>query len=72
MDNKILKIIAVKKPFTSKPVTNFPANKIMLAFITNKNKPKVSMVTGKVKIINIGRTNIFNTAIVNATIIAVV
>lgn len=71
-DNKILKISAVKNPFTAKPVTNLPAIKIIHALITNKNKPSVRIVTGKVKITNSGRTNIFKIEIVRATKIAVV
>lgn len=71
MDNSTLNINAVKKPFTAKPVIKLPANKIMQALITNRNKPNVSMVTGKVKITNNGRTNMFNNDMVSATKIAV-
>lgn len=63
--------MAVKKPLTTNPLTNCPASKTIIAFITNKNKPNVRIVTGKVNNTNNGLTNIFNIAIVNATIIAV-
>ncbi len=72
IDNNKLNNSAVKKPLTAKPVTNFPAKSIMTAFITNKNKPNVSNVAGKVKNTNKGLTNIFNNAIVKATTTAVV
>lgn len=72
IDSKILKNNAVKKPETAKPLTNLSANKIIIALITNKNKPKVIMVAGSVKNIKSGLTNIFNNAITMATIIAVV
>ena len=42
------------------------------ALITNKNKPKVKMVIGKVKIINIGFTKTFKMAKTKATINGVV
>lgn len=38
-----------------------------MALITNKNKPKVTMVAGKVRKINNGLTNIFSKAITAAT-----
>ncbi len=71
MLSKILKSKAVKKPLTANPVTKFPANKIITALITNKNKPKLTMVAGKVKKINNGLTNIFNKEMTTATQIAV-
>lgn len=46
------------------------ANKMMIALITNKNKPKVTIVAGNVKKIKIGFTNIFNNEITIATIMA--
>ena len=71
MDNKILNNNADKKLDTRNPPTKLAANKIITAFITNKNKPKVTMVAGKVKKIKSGLTNMFNTAMANATQIAV-
>ena len=43
----------------------------MIAFITKRNKPNVTIVAGNVKKINKGRTNIFKIAIANATQTAV-
>ena len=40
---------AVQKLETLKPSINLSAIKIIIAFITNKNKPKVIMVTGIVR-----------------------
>ena len=71
IDNNTLNKSAVKNPLTAKPVIKLPANKIIQAFMTNRNKPNVSMVTGNVKMTNNGRTNMFNKDIVNATKIAV-
>ena len=68
----MLKIKAEKKPLTVKPSTNLSANIMIKALITKRNSPNEIMVAGKVKKINIGRTTIFNTAIVKATTKAVV
>lgn len=70
MDSNTLNNNADQKVETAKPSTRFPANKIIQAFITNRNKPKVTMVAGNVKNIKSGRTNIFNNEITTATIIA--
>ena len=51
---------AVKKPSTAKPLTNLAHNIIMTALITNRNKPKVKNVTGKVNSTKSGFTNKFN------------
>ena len=67
----MLKRSALKNPDTAKPSTNLSANKIIIALITNRNKPKVTIVAGKVKKTKSGRTNIFNSAITTATIMAV-
>lgn len=71
MDNKTLKINAEKKLETTKPATNLPANKITIALITNRNRPKLKIVAGNVKRINRGLTNMFKRAIAKATQIAV-
>ncbi len=71
MDNNTLNKSAVKNPLTAKPVIKLPTNKIIQAFITKRNKPNVSMVTGRVNNTNNGRTNMFNNDIVTATKIAV-
>ena len=46
------------------------ANKIIIALITKRNKPNVTIVAGNVKKINKGFTTIFSNAITTATIIA--
>ena len=69
-DSKTLNNSAQKNPSTAKPSTNLSANKMIHALITNRNKPKVTMVAGNVKNIKSGRTNIFNNEITTATIIA--
>lgn len=61
---------AVKKPETAKSSINLSANNIIMALITKRNKPRVTMVAGSVKKINKGLTNIFNKEIIRATIIA--
>ena len=70
IDSKTLNNRAAKKPDTAKPLTKLLANKMIHALITNKNKPKVTIVAGNVKNIMSGRINIFNNEITTATIIA--
>ena len=70
IDKRILKNSAAKNPDTAKPSTKLSASKIIIAFITNKNKPKVTIVAGNVKNTKSGLTNIFSKAITIATIIA--
>lgn len=72
MDKIILNKTAVHKELTSKPPTIFVHNNIINALITNKNSPKVTIVTGKVRITNIGFTKIFSNPKTTATIIDVV
>ena len=71
-ESTILKINAVKKESTLKPPTILAHNKIKMALITNRNKPKVNTVTGRVKRISIGFTKTFNNPKTTATIIDVV
>jgi hypothetical protein len=71
-ERTVLKIKAVKKESTLKPPTILAHNKIKIAFITSRNKPKVNTVTGRVKRIRIGLTNIFSNPKTMATIIEVV
>jgi ABC-type branched-subunit amino acid transport system substrate-binding protein len=68
----MLNRIAVQILDTPKPSINLSANIIINALITNKNKPKVKMVIGKVKIIRIGFTKTFKMAKTIATINGVV
>ena len=71
-ERTILKINAVKKESTLKPPTILAHNKIKIALITSKNKPKVNTVTGRVKRMRIGLTNTFSNPKTMATIIEVV
>jgi len=70
MERIILKNNAPKKPSTLNPSTSFVHNAIIAALITNKKRPKVKMVTGKVKSTRTGFTNKFNNPKTIATIIA--
>ena len=53
---------------TAKPSIKQSASIIINAFIINRNKPKVNIVIGKVKIIKMGLTNKFKRAKTMATI----
>ena len=55
-DNNKLKSSAIQNPDTLKPGTISLANNTIQALMTNRNKPKVMMVTGSVKITKIGFT----------------
>ena len=72
MESRILKRIAVHILDTPKPSINLSASIIIKAFTTNKNKPNVRIVIGKVNIIKSGFTNTFKTARTTATINGVV
>ncbi len=67
-ESKRLKIMAVKNPSTLKPSTNFSAKIMMMALITNKNRPKEKMVMGIVRIVKMGLTTAFKKAKTTATI----
>lgn len=56
---------------TENPSINLSAKSIIKALITNRNRPKVMIVIGKVKIISIGFTNRFKMDKTRATITAV-
>ncbi len=71
MDKSILNNIAIQILLTENPSINLSANKIIRALITNRNKPKVIMVIGKVKMTKTGLTNKFNIDRTTATIMAV-
>lgn len=71
IDTKTLNNNAEKKLDTKNPPTKSAANKIINAFITNKNKPNVTIVAGNVKNIKSGLTTIFKSDMVKATQIAV-
>ena len=71
MDNRTLKRIAIQILLTEKPSIRLSAKSIIRALITNKNKPKVTMVIGKVKITKTGFTKRFKTDNTTATMNAV-
>jgi hypothetical protein len=56
----MLKSNAVQKESTLNPPTILEHHKMIIAFITNKNNPKVKIVTGSVNKTNIGFIKIFN------------
>lgn len=63
--------MAVQMVSTLNPLIKLSAKKIIMALITSRNKPKVKMVIGMVKITNKGFTKVFNNPNTTATIIAV-
>ena len=69
-DNNKLNSNAIQKPLTVKPSIKLFAIKIIHALITNRNKPKVITVIGKVKMIKIGLTIMFSNPRTIATITA--
>lgn len=71
MESNKLNNKAYQNPETAKPSINLSPIKIITAFITNKNNPKVTIVAGMVKKIKIGFKNVFNKAKTTATINAV-
>ena len=71
-ESKRLKIMAHHILVTSKPGMKCAAIRMINAFMINKNRPKVIMVMGSVRIIKRGFTKKFKIPNTNATIIAVV
>ena len=71
-DNNRLKINAHQILLTANPSISLSARRIIMAFIISKNRPKVTMVTGSVKITNMGFTKKFNKLKTTATITAVI
>ena len=69
-DKSKLNSNAVQNPLTEKPFINFAAKRMIAALITKRNKPKVMMVIGKVKMTKIGFTKASNTANITAKIMA--
>ena len=67
----MLKSMAVQNEATSNPSTKWSQSKMIMALITNKNKPRVKNVTGKVSNTKIGFTKKFNNPKTTATISAV-
>jgi hypothetical protein len=70
-DSRMLNKTAYQKPSILNPFIKYPVAKMMQALMTNKNKPSVRMVTGKVNIINRGFTVASKIASTIATISAV-
>ena len=60
--------MAVHIPSTRNPSISLPANRIIIAFTTKRNKPSVRMVTGNVKMTKTGLTSTFRIANTTATI----
>ena len=71
MLNRIQKNIATQKLLTENPSIKLSAKRIIHAFMTNMNSPRVKMVIGNVKMIKIGFTIRFKTDNTSATMIAV-
>ena len=71
IDRRMLNNKAYQNPLTLNPVTNASQIKIIRALMTNRKRPKVRMVTGKVKMIKMGFTNRFKTIRTAATTTAV-
>ncbi len=70
-DSARLKANAHQNPSTSKPGTSPLTNMIIKVLITNRNKPKVTIVMGMVSKTRIGLSNIFTIAKTPATTSAV-
>lgn len=62
---------AARKPSTAKPSINEAANQNKKAFITNRKRPRVSTVIGKVNNTRIGLTKRFSKPITMAAMRAV-
>lgn len=67
IDNTTLKSNAVQKVSTLNPPTILVHNKIIIALITNKNNPKVTMVKGSVNNTNMGFIKILSNPNTTAT-----
>lgn len=63
---------AVQNEFILNPSTSLEHNKIINAFMANKNNPNVTIVTGKVNSTKIGLINMLSNPKTTATINAVV
>jgi hypothetical protein len=67
----MLKIMAVNRLETEKPLIKWWAINTMIPFITIRKSPKVKIVTGKVRMIRIGLTIVLRRARTTATTNAV-
>ena len=70
-ESNILNKRAVQNPETLKPSIQLFASKIKAALITNKKRPSVKMVTGKVSITKIGFRIVKSKPTTKATMMAV-
>ena len=71
-DSKRLKIMAHQKLVTWKPSIKLAAKRIIMAFITKRNSPRVRIVIGNVKITNMGFTRKLRRLSTTATMMAVI
>ena len=71
IDSRMLNNIAIQKLLTENPSISLCANRIIRAFITRRNSPKVMIVMGRVNITKIGLTKRFKIDSTTATITAV-
>jgi hypothetical protein len=71
IDKIILKSIAVQNESTAKPPTILEQSKMISAFTTKRNNPKVTTVTGKVKNTSNGLINVLSNPKTMATNIEV-
>lgn len=69
-DNSKLNSKAIQKPLTAKPSKISPAKRMINALMTNKNKPRVTIVIGNVRSMRIGFKMTFKSAKTMATIMA--
>lgn len=70
MERRMLNSKAVQILDTAKPSISLSANRMIKALMINRNNPSVTMVIGKVRMINIGFTKRFNRPRTTATISA--
>ena len=66
-DTNILKIIAVNNPDTENPCIKWLAINTIIPLMTNRKRPSVTIVTGKVSKIRIGLTIVLSRARTTAT-----
>lgn len=66
-----LKIMAHQKLVTWKPSIKLAAKSMMMALMTRRNRPKVKIVIGKVRMTKIGFTKKLSKLSTTATIMAV-
>lgn len=71
-DSKRLKIKAQRNPSILIPETNLSVSRIIITFITKRKRPKVIIVSGRVKIIISGLARTLRIASIIAKMIAVV